>query len=128
MASEYLWDDFVGACSSATSATAVYVRPSAMETAERDFNLATQAAIIDFVGSDESCQKATYIRTDDLEAWKGDPPPPKVDSYSFYSGPKFGYLAFFRNPLTGQWVIKSFKKNEQFGGFFQFAALFKGNT
>jgi hypothetical protein len=124
MAAGYPWEIFVSACS---GAAAVYVRPGAMETAERDFNLITQVAIIDFIRAG-GCEKVTYIRTDDLETWRGDPPPPRVDSYSFYSGPKFGYLAFFQNPLTGQWVIKSFKRNDQFGGFFPFAGLFKGKA
>lgn len=127
MARAYLWGEFFSACCSEQSAALVFVRGSAMETAERDFNLTTQADVIDFVAND-GCETPTYIRTEDLEKWSGGPPPPQVDSYSFYSGPKFGYLAFFQNPNTGQWVIKSFKKNDQFGGFFQLAALFKGKT
>jgi len=97
------------------------------ETATSDFNLATQAAVIDFVGGG-GCERVAYLRTAPFENWKGSPPPPNVDSYSFYSGPTFGYLAFFENRKTGMWVIKSFKKNSNFDGFFPFAGLLKGKT
>jgi len=34
-----------------------------------------------------------------------------VDAYSFFSGSDFGYLAFYYQPLTNRWIIKSFKRN-----------------
>lgn len=33
-----------------------------------------------------------------------------VDSYNFFTGDKYGYIAFFKTP-TGKWMIKSFKRN-----------------
>jgi hypothetical protein len=122
MAAAYAWDLFVSACSGDDSST-VYVTGGAMETAESELNLATQDAVTEFIGSG-GCERPTYLRTAPFENWKGAPPPPDVDSYSFYSGPLFGYLAYFRKP-DGSWVIKSLKKNDKFGGFFPLAKLFK---
>jgi len=34
-----------------------------------------------------------------------------VDSYEFYSGTTYGYIAFFQG--SERWVIKSFKKNKE---------------
>ena len=36
-----------------------------------------------------------------------------VDEYEFHTGKKLGYLAFFFQPVTGLWNIKSFKLNQQ---------------
>jgi hypothetical protein len=122
MAAAYVWSHFVAACGEETSS--VYVTGGAMETAEADFNLASQSAVTEFIGGG-GCERPEYIRTAPFENWTGDPPPPDVDSYSFYSGPEYGYLAYWRHPKTGKWIIKSLKKNSKFGGFFPLAKLFK---
>jgi hypothetical protein len=47
--------------------------------------------------------------------WENNPNPTQpvpVDSYGFFSGTLYGYVAFFRGP-KGKWVIKSFKKNDR---------------
>ena len=36
-----------------------------------------------------------------------------VNAYSFYSGLIYGYIAFFFQPKTSIWTIKSFKKNQE---------------
>jgi hypothetical protein len=46
--------------------------------------------------------------------WENNPRPElviMVDAYTFYSGIFCGYIAFFYQKATEQWVIKSFKKN-----------------
>jgi hypothetical protein len=48
--------------------------------------------------------------------WKNNPDSEKVifvDAYNFRSRGIFGYIAFFYNPLTQRWIIKSFKQNEE---------------
>ena len=35
-----------------------------------------------------------------------------ADAYNFYSGSIYGDIAFFYQPITKKWIIKSFKKNK----------------
>lgn len=105
----YNLQDFTGACSDSAK---VFVIRGAMQTAEADFGLKTMDAVIKFIAN-EGLESPKYINTKD---WENNPNrvtnPIKVDAYSFFSGPEFGYIAFFFNPKTQMWNIKSFKNNE----------------
>lgn len=84
------------------------VTKGAMETARTDFNLKTQEAVMRFIGNGGLESPSL----NNSKPWKNNPNPSNqvmVDSYDFYSGAAFGYVAFFRGPQ--KWIIKSFKKN-----------------
>jgi hypothetical protein len=88
-----------------------FVTKGALETARSDFGLYTEAKVLKFIGND-GIEKPKHLRT---AIWENNPKPENVvwvDSYEFFSSADFGYLAFFR-ALTGKWMIKSFKKNDQ---------------
>jgi hypothetical protein len=90
----------------------VYVTRGATVTADRDFGLRTQFEVVAFVGNG-GVETPAHANT---EEWKNNPnanDPIYVDSYDFYSGPKYGYLAFMYNPTTKKWMIKSFKANDR---------------
>jgi hypothetical protein len=119
MAEAYQFNEFVAAC--ATTTIWVHVTGGALETASAYFNLMTALAVQEFIGNG-GLEHVAYIRTAPFENWRGPPPAPLVDSYRFQSGPsKRGYLAFFVNHKN-QYVIKSLKKDDRFGGFYQLAA------
>lgn len=84
----------------------------APEDARRDFSLQTKEAIYAFV-AEGGLESPAFIRQ---KPWENDidkTNPATVYSFSFYSGTKFGYIAFLRSNQTGTWLIKSFKKNNQ---------------
>ena len=99
---------------------AVWISGGAVESARRDFSLATDGAIREFIQND-GLKEPSFIRT---APWENNPNRDHVtyvDSYSFFSGDRFGYIAFFKAPTTGKWVVKSFKKNDEPDPrFFQF--------
>lgn len=84
---------------------------SAPDDARRDFNLHTKEALYNFVA--EGLESPAFINQ---KPWENDPDqsnPAIVYAFSFYSGKKFGYIAFVRSNQTGKWLIKSFKKNDR---------------
>ncbi len=102
----YRLDELVCACGSGAK---VYIWPIALKTARDDFkNLPTAADVKAFVHGELGTPR--YLGTNKLELYKGPPPTPLVDDYSFVSGMLEGYLAFYRD-ARGNWIIKSFKKN-----------------
>ena len=77
---------------------------------QRDFNIKEMSQGIEFIQYD-GLEDPTFIK---IKPWVNNPEPQNeimVYSWSFYSGPKYGYLAFFYQPKTSKWVIKSFKNN-----------------
>lgn len=88
----------------------VKVLGKAQESAGTDFGLYTEQAVCDFI-NDGGLEKPQYINT---KPWENNPDPGLIliDAYSFYSGPKQGYLAFFFSIKTDRWLIKSFKLNK----------------
>jgi hypothetical protein len=108
MAAAYSLNDLIKACGEINQ---VVVLDNAQRSARDDFGLITKKAVIDFVYND-GLESPHYINT---TPWKNNPDPCcliLVDAYSFYSGPKQGYMAFFFNPKTDKWLIKSFKLNK----------------
>lgn len=83
-----------------------------METAKSDFNLSTQEGVLSFIGNG-GLESPCAINT---KQWENNPDPNNpimVDAYDFYSGSIYGYIAFFYQPTTKKWIIKSFKKNSE---------------
>lgn len=110
MEPSYTFNDFVSACKNGVGS--VYVIKGAQETANIDFGLKTMASVIDFIGNN-GLENTKFINT---ASWRNNPDKTTkvmVDEYEFTSGAKLGYLAFFFQPKTGQWNIKSFKANNQ---------------
>lgn len=107
MAAAYVINDLIKACREINQ---VVVLDIAQRSAREDFKLQTKRAIIDFISND-GLESLCYINT---KPWMNNPDkscPIMVDAYSFYSGPTQGYIAFFFNPKTNKWLIKSFKCN-----------------
>ncbi|MCK5355252.1 MAG: hypothetical protein KAJ63_09050 [Methyloprofundus sp.] len=78
-------------------------------SARDDFGLITQKDVLEFIANN-GMESPSHINT---KHWERNPQPTKpimVDAYSFYSGSKHGYLAFFFSH-TNKWLIKSFKCN-----------------
>lgn len=92
----------------------VYVTRGARETARTDFRLNTEKDILNFIGYGG----LENLKFDHTKLWENNPEPNEpvmVDSYGFYSGSLFGYIAFMFREKTKKWIIKSFKKNIQSG-------------
>ncbi len=110
MGSVYQLSDLVNDCAVGVSKT--YISKGAMETAKSDFNFNTQEEVLGFIGNgglELPCLSNS-------KPWGNNPMPENpimVDAYHFYSGSTYGYIAFFYQPTTKKWVIKSFKKNSE---------------
>jgi hypothetical protein len=104
----YQLNNLISDCINGTSKASVI--KGALETARSDFNLHTQAQILGFIGNG-GLESPNFIN---YKPWQNNPTPKEqimVDAYAFYSGSVYGYLAFFFQPTTEKWIIKSFKKN-----------------
>ena len=108
MPQAYDRQEFVQACREGTA----IVWDKAMQTARDELGLQTEESIREFIATG-GLENPIYHATRALEKWKVPPPPPMVDSYKFSSGPKKGYIAFFQSPVTGRWILKSFKRDMQ---------------
>ncbi len=108
MPSAYKIEEFVQACRNGT----VIVWDKAMKTARDEFGLQTEQSVREFIAAG-GLENPIHHNTRPLEKWKAPPPPPMIDSYKFSSGPKKGYAAFFKSPVTNKWILKSFKKDMQ---------------
>lgn len=114
MNQSYDINEFIADCSDAKK---VHVAYKALETAAQDFGIESeQKKILEFI-SNGGLEKLNFINS---EIWDANPNPAipaMVDAYGFYSGFKFGYMAFLKNPLpkTKKWLLKSFKKNKTTG-------------
>lgn len=106
MAIAYDLNDLIKACGEINRGV---VLGKAERSARDDFGLLTKKAVLDFIYND-GLEKPQHINT---KRWEQNPDTDLIliDAYSFYSGPKHGYLAFFHSPKTGKWLIKSFKLN-----------------
>jgi hypothetical protein len=83
----------------------------ALTTGSAEFGLATEADILAFIGNG-GLEKPEFANT---EPWRNNPKPDQeilVDSYNFYSGLDYGYVAFMKG-ATGLWIVKSLKKNDK---------------
>ncbi|HEY8270781.1 MAG TPA: hypothetical protein VIG33_07810 [Pseudobdellovibrionaceae bacterium] len=76
------------------------------------FNLKTKDETLHFI----SMGGVHGLGPDKTVPWKNNPNPQNpvmVDSYNFFAGSDYGYLAFMFQPLTNKWLLKSFKKNDK---------------
>jgi hypothetical protein len=106
---EYDFNDFIHDCGEGISK--VFVTQGAMVTARTDFNLNTQASVLEFI-TNGGLEKLTFINK---KAWENNPDKTiviMVDAYAFFSGLIYGYIAFSYITKTKKWMIKSFKKQE----------------
>ncbi len=81
----------------------------AVPDARAHFNLETKVKIFDFIR--DGLEGPEHINT---REWEGNPnkvTPAHVYSFSFFSGAKFGYLAFIHITTTDFWLVKSLKAN-----------------
>jgi hypothetical protein len=69
----------------------------------------TEAAIVDFIGNNGLCDPVFQEPPRPLQKL----PHVMVDAYAFYSGDKWGYIAFYRSPFIDKWLIKSLKPNDR---------------
>ena len=105
---DYSLQDFVAACA---AGLAVKVLKTAMQTAPHDFGLMTEPEVVAWIGNG-GLEKPEHANT---ETWLNNPDPTQpiwVDSYNFFSGLDYGYIAFMFQPKTKKWLIKSLKKND----------------
>jgi hypothetical protein len=105
---EYNLKDLVRDCGEADS---VIISRGALETARADFSLATADDIRTFI-SNGGLEQPKFIRKAPWENNKDKKVTIQVDSYEFFSGNRYGYLAFVKVP-TGKWLIKSLKNNDR---------------
>lgn len=92
----------------------VHVLGGALKTAATDFSLLTAPDVLRFI-EDGGLEDVTFRN---CEPWHNNPDPNVVicvHAYVFRSGARRGYIAFFYQPKTGKWVIKSFKQDDPSG-------------
>jgi hypothetical protein len=118
MMPQRILEDLILVC--ATTPSAVWVQEEDLEFAY--FNLRTRSSVVALIGRPDGLERVTFEREDDLRNWGGAGQAPRVYAWNFYTGPLYGYLAVYKGK-TKKYIIKSFKKNNKFGGFFQFANL-----
>lgn len=101
----YDFDVFKAACQRKKQ---VRVTKDALEDADMTFNLKTDVEVLEFIGNDGLEDRILINR----KPWANNPNPKvkiMVDAYRFKNGGTPGYIAFFYNPSTKYWIIKSFK-------------------
>jgi hypothetical protein len=107
----YKLNDFLVACK--VGIKDVVVLKTAKTTALQDFKLRSDVDTLSFIGNGG----IHGLEFDKSKAWKNNPDPInnpiQVDSYDFFAGSSFGYLAFMFQPFTKKWLLKSFKKNQK---------------
>lgn len=103
----YLFEDFLSGC----RINQAKLWGIALKTARSDFGLKTEVEAVAFVS--EGLETPKFDRTAPLGWNEHYPIAVSVDSYFFFSGTKYGYLAFYRRPDNGLWMIKSLKTNDQ---------------
>lgn len=111
MPPNYDWNVFLQACSKGD----VWVHGQAMKDAAEFFNLPTKDQLLNFIAN-SGLENIAFHNSLPYNKWPGKSPAPLIDAYRFSSGPtRKGYLAFFKSPVTDEWIIKSFHKEMQEG-------------
>lgn len=120
MIAAYRVEDFLRSCAAAAreaargkAASSWQVRLvwGAKEEASRDLGLATERDALSFLGTLEPANLRPESLDMPLELSIFAPTVVKVDAYQLTCIAKIGYLAFLKNPKTGQWNVKSLKLN-----------------
>ncbi|MGD9108800.1 MAG: hypothetical protein PVI75_06495 [Gammaproteobacteria bacterium] len=122
MKPSYSLNEFKRACKQEN--TEVNIMTGAKEAARIDFGLTSKEDILNVIGNNR-LERPKFIST---KKWENNPNPKKpvmVDSYGFYFGYLYGYIAFMFT--RGGWIIKSFKKNTEIDvRYFPFRDSLKG--
>lgn len=103
----YDFCEFVNACGDTNK---VNVASEAQDNAREHFKLKTKTILLNFIYTG-GLESPSHINT---KVWEKNPNPSiriMVDAYSFFSGLKYGYIAFRFNPVLKTWFVKSFKPN-----------------
>ena len=103
----YNFADFLKACANPSE---IYIPERVIQDAKRDFGLGSKQGILDFIVNG-GLEKPSWFNCEKLDKNPFPGIEILVDAYEFYSGFKFGYLAFYKNPKTC--VLKSFKKSNR---------------
>ena len=106
---EYNLEGFIKMCRERTAN--FFIIRGAKSSAAHDFALDTDDEILDFIGNG-GLEEPKFINR---KEWENNPNRANaiwIDAYDFYSGPRFGYFAFFHSSITQKWMIKSLKKNK----------------
>ncbi|MCD6584813.1 MAG: hypothetical protein J7K96_03525 [Desulfobacteraceae bacterium] len=107
MGPKYNLNDFINACANIKS---VGVRNEAQITARNQFKLDSKQSLLRFI-NERGMEDPYHYNT---KLWEHNPDPSTpvmIDAYCFYSGTKYGYIAFRFNTKFNSWYIKSFKLN-----------------
>lgn len=107
MTAAYDIQHLISACE---TGSVIFVTKAAQDDASAHFKLRTNSDVYAFIANG-GLENLNHINT---KEWENNPNPETeimVDAYDFYSGKKQGYIAFFFNPKTQKWIIKSFKQN-----------------
>ena len=102
----------IAACSKYCSKTNKCVRVNMGEsTTPEYFNInGGQSEIIQRIGNKLLEDLEYKPPSKPFNKWKHPSPKPMIDAYTFTTGFKHGYIAYFYNKAQNIWVIKSFKK------------------
>lgn len=104
----YSIEEFKAACGQLPPQ--VFVSAGAMVNAADDFGLKTQQSVRDFIFNG-GLEDLSFTHTDIFRNNQDLKTVIMEDEYSFRTRKTHGYIAFFKNPKKGTWMIKSFKKN-----------------
>ena len=105
----YKLEEFILACKDILR---VAVRDRAQKDARDHFKLNTKKELLRLISANVM-ESLCHINT---KLWERNPNLHNIimiDAYSFYSGKKFGYVAFRYNITNDTWFIKSFKLNRE---------------
>jgi hypothetical protein len=107
----YNINDLISEC--ALDKPAVTVSDEAVQDARNYFNLPTAKAVVAFIGNGGLGNKWKFDKSTPLRKNIRGSKGVMVDSYTFVSGSKNGYIAFLQKKNCSGWHVKSFKKNDK---------------
>ena len=115
----YEIEEFIECCSKHPEK--VVVTEDALKDAQSIFRLYTKPELLNFIGNG-GMEKLAFVNSKPLEK-SPFPEAPFIDAYEFYTHSILGYIAFFKSPKNGKWVIKSFHQSENRSGIMEDAML-----
>jgi hypothetical protein len=100
-----IYDEFVKTC--AETPGKIHVWSNVIKDAGKYFNLQTGRDLIEFIGN-RGLTEVRFLEKKPLDGKNQKDIEIIVFSFEFKAIKKFGYLAFFKSPITKVFVIKSF--------------------
>lgn len=110
-------EEFLQACEE----HAVFIDPEPLEAAQTDFGLNTEEEVMDYLANLGAAEFiARPVTPLKKPRWRPPPPPPDIPVHAFNfwalsNNVKRAYFAFYRSPLTGLFMLKSFKLDPDTG-------------